>query len=93
MKFYDFESPDPTLKYSIGKNQQDVTSVIFPFIEPFVNVEGGFKYIKGNIQVGASKQLINTNIAGNFPVYVSIGMVFHFSPAFFDKGVSEAPTE
>jgi hypothetical protein len=83
MKFYDFQSVDPTLKYSIGKSSQDVTSTIFPFIEPFVNFEGGYKFIKASVQFGASKQLINTNIAGNFPVYCSIGLIFHFSPEFF----------
>lgn len=83
MKFYDFQSADPELKYHIGKAKQDVTAVTFTFIEPFVNFEGGYKFLKGNIQIGASKQLLHTNIAGNLPMYMSLGLVFHFDEAFF----------
>ncbi len=83
MKFYDFQSADPDLKYHIGKGRQDVTSVTFTFIEPFVNFEGGYKFLKGNIQIGASKQLLHTNIAGNLPMYMSLGLVLHFDEAFF----------
>lgn len=85
MKFYDFRAADPDLRYNIGKSEQDVTAVVFPFLEPFVNFEGGYKYIKGNVQFGATKQLINANVSGNFPVYVSIGLIFHFDPEFFKK--------
>lgn len=84
MKFYDFQSTDPTLKYSIGKYKQDVTEALFPFVEPFVNFEGGYKFIKASVQFGATRQLVNTNIAGNFPLYASFGLIFHFSPEFFN---------
>lgn len=83
MKFYDFQSANPDLQYHIGKSKQDVTGTVFTFVEPFVNFEGGYKFLKGNIQVGASRQLIHTNIAGNLPVYISLGIVLHFDEAFF----------
>jgi hypothetical protein len=84
MKFYDFRSTDPDLRYTIGKQQQDVTKALFPFVEPFVNFEGGYKFMKASVQFGASRQLANTNIAGNMPLYASIGLIFHFSPEFFN---------
>lgn len=83
MSFYDFRSADPELKYTIGRTRQDVTNRIFPFLEPFANFEGGYKFLKGNVQVGASRQIIHTNIAGNMPVYISLGLVLHFDQAFF----------
>lgn len=81
--FYDFKSPDPQLKFEIGNSGQDVTAPVYIFFEPFFNFEGGFKFFKGNVQVGAANQINNARIAGNFPVYISIGMTFHFLPEFF----------
>lgn len=83
MKFYDFRSGREDLRYHIGKSEQDVTAALFPFVEPFLNFEGGYKFIKGNVQLGGSRQIANTNIAGNMPVYISIGLVFHFAPEYF----------
>lgn len=81
--FYDFKSPNNAdLRYEIGNNGTDITEPIYLFWEPFVNFEGGFKYFKGNVQIGSASQINNTRIAGNFPVYISFGMVFHFSPEF-----------
>jgi hypothetical protein len=82
LSFYDFRSDDPMLHEYVGREAQDVTRGFFPFVEPFVNMEGGYKYLKGNIQFGMSKQLAYSNIAGNMPVYISLGLVFHFRQAF-----------
>jgi hypothetical protein len=81
--FYDFQSPNnPNLRNEIGNYNYDVTSPVYVFFEPFLNFEGGYKYFKGNVQVGSASQINNAKIAGNFPVYVSVGMVFYFSPDF-----------
>lgn len=85
LRFYDFNSTNPDLRYDIGNSQQDITKPTFTFLEPFLNFECGYKYFKGNVQVGASKQLSQSNIVGDFPVYISFGMTFMFSPGFLKK--------
>lgn len=83
LTFYDFRSPDPQLKYEIGNSGRDITSPIYVFFEPYFNFEGGYKFFKGNVQVGVANQINNAKIAGNFPVYISLGMTFHFLPEYF----------
>ncbi|KAA5536754.1 hypothetical protein F0919_03535 [Taibaiella lutea] len=89
LTFYDFKAPDPQLKYEIGNSGKDVTAPIYVFFEPFFNFEGGYKFFKGNIQVGAANQINNAKIAGNFPVYISIGMTFTFRLNSLIKAVSD----
>lgn len=90
-KFYDFESPDPTLKYNIGREPQDVTGVLYPFWEPFVNFEAGPQYLKFNIQAGLTTQLAGSNIAGNAPFFISFGLVGHFAPRFAKNTAPKGP--
>lgn len=88
-KFYDFRSYDPTLKYHIGREPQDVTSVLYPFWEPFVNFEVGHPYLKFNVQTGLSKQLAGSHITGNAPFFISFGLVGHFAPRFLKNAPSK----
>lgn len=81
MKFHEFESPNSNLRFEMFDEGWDVTSNIFAYLEPFVNIEGGYKYAKANLQFGFSTPLGS----GGFAVspYVSIGLQFHFKRRFF----------
>jgi len=85
VKFYNFSSPDSLLRYNIGNANQDIESNTYFFFEPFCNFEGGFKYIKGNVQIGASQQYNHAKITEDFPFYISFGVTLHFAPSFLKK--------
>lgn len=88
-KFYSFESDDPTLKYNIGQEPQDVTAVLYPFWEPFINFEVGHPYLKFNVQTGLTRQLAGSHIAGNVPFFISFGLVGHFAPRFLKHAAAK----
>ncbi|MBS1614935.1 MAG: hypothetical protein JST06_02340 [Bacteroidetes bacterium] len=88
-QFFDFQpSNNPSLRYEILNNQHntDVQSVHFVFIEPFINAELGWKLIRFTAQVGITLQVSGDNIAGNTPLYGSLGACFHVDPDYFRPG-------
>jgi hypothetical protein len=87
MQFRDFSSPTtPDLRYRILGPVRDVQDVNFAFMEPYVNMEVGWKVIKFNMQVGTSVQMTGDKIAGNAPFFMSLGAVFHFDPDYAKPG-------
>jgi hypothetical protein len=86
-RFTDFTSPTtPDLRYQILESRQDVQSVTFAFMEPFVNAEVGWKFIRYTMQVGTSVQINGDKIVGNTPFYISLGACFHLDPDYFKPG-------
>lgn len=83
-RFYDFTSRDPDLRYEIMRNtySRDVTQEDISFIEPFINAEVGWKYLKYNMQVGFGGQVMGGNISGGLPFYLSMGLVFNIAPGY-----------
>lgn len=92
-RYYDFVSAKPGLEYSIaarnyyryGQLPRSVMDQYFTFIEPFFNVEIGYKYIKLNGQFGTAIQVTGGRVAGNTPIFGSVGIVLHYAPRFFKK--------
>jgi len=56
--FYNFNATDPNLKYNIDGTNNDFTKSANYYIEPFLNMDIGYKYAKANIQIGATKHSI-----------------------------------
>jgi len=86
--YYNFESSNPDLPYTITSNQGqrlgNINGSSFLMIEPFINMEVGYKYIKFNLQTGFSGQAAGEgNITGSsLPAYMSLGIVFNYAPRF-----------
>lgn len=89
-KYYDFKGlNDPTLSHYIA-GDADVENALFPFVEPFVNFEVGYEYIKFNVQAGFGTQMTQDNrVSGTAPMFVSFGIVGHYAPRFFHKEKAE----
>ena len=83
-RFYDFYSANPDLRYTIMDNssRRDVEKESMGFIEPFINGEVGWKYIKYNMQVGCTAQVMGGSVSGVLPLYLSFGLVFNFAPSY-----------
>lgn len=86
IKYYGFRSANPLTQYAVGyynpKYGQNVTNQMYFYIEPYANVEVGYKYIKFNAQLGLTNGLDETaGEMGSMP-YISLGMLFHFKPSF-----------
>ena len=88
IKYYGFRSDNPLTKYAVGyynpKYSQNVTNQMYFYIEPYANIEVGYKYVKFNAQLGVTGGLDGvSDDMGSMP-YISLGMVFHFKPSFRD---------
>lgn len=86
IKYYGFRSANPLTKHAVGyynpKYGQNVTNQMYFYIEPYANIEVGFKYIKFNAQLGITGGLDEVaGDMGSMP-YISLGMLFHFKPSF-----------
>jgi len=91
-RFYDFESRDPDLRYNMMRNDRnDIEREAIGFIEPFINAELGWKYIKYNMQVGCSGQILGGNISGVLPIYLSFGIVFNMAPSYLNGADNARP--
>jgi hypothetical protein len=89
--YYDFTAPDPILRYHVldlDGPAVDVQQETFVFVEPFINAEVGYRFIRFNMQLGSALQTSGQRIAGNTPFYFSIGCTFHFSPAYLNIGAT-----
>ena len=89
-KYYDFTSMNPTLRYQVldlNGHRMDVQQETFAFVEPFINAEVGWKFIRFNMQFGSAIQASGERIAGNTPLYLSIGGTFHFAPGYLKNGL------
>jgi len=82
--YYDFESPDSTLRYKINFDRNgngtgvDFLSETFVFVEPFVNAEVGVDHFFFNLQLGFTAQTGKyATITSDFPVYCSVGISYH----------------
>lgn len=81
--YYDFTSPDPDLRYNLLEDNSDIQSEISGFIEPFINMEVGYKFARFNFQTGWSTQLMGSKVGTTLPFYVSMGLTFHLLPEYF----------
>lgn len=90
-RYYNFTAANSDLEYEIAENYKgayewaSVVDQYFTFIEPFCNVEIGYKYIKLNGQFGTAWQVTGGKVAGNMPIFGSVGIVLHYAPRFFKK--------
>lgn len=93
LQYFGFSSTDPDTRYILGSDTRKRTKVdygnkLYPFFEPYTNLEIGLKKVKFNFQAGLS--------VGMFPIaqpigeggYVSVGFLYHFRPA---KHISAQP--
>lgn len=83
-KYVNFRSDNPNLRYTIldKYTREDVEGATVGFLEPFINAEVGWKYIKFNAQTGCSGQIFGSSVSGNLPFYFSLGLAFHFAPRY-----------
>lgn len=81
--YYDFLSPDPALRYHILDDNSDIHGEFSGFIEPFINMEVGYKFAKFNMQTGWTAQIFGSKVGAGVPFYVSLGLVFHLKPGYF----------
>lgn len=82
---------DPALRYTIANKDQlgtDVTAQNFVFIQPFMQMQIGYKYVWFNCQLGLSAQVSGGAIGDN-PFYGSLGIAL-LSSDLFSKGKSKA---
>ncbi len=89
-KYGSFQSGNSDLKYLITTpdgyvSGTDVTSQLFVFVQPFVNMDIGYKYVRFDIQMGYSAETVGGYISGSFPVYITLGATFNYAPRFFKK--------
>ncbi len=88
-KFYAFSSPNPRLYYRAATissyDSYDVRHPVYTFLEPFANLELGYKFIKVNMQLGLSVPLSgrSADIAGFSPLFGSLGLAFNYAPRYF----------
>lgn len=88
-KFYAFSSPNPQLYYRAATissyDAYDVRRPLYTFLEPFANLELGYKFIKVNMQLGLSVPLSGraVDIAGFSPLFGSLGLAFNYAPRYF----------
>ncbi|MFN4246238.1 MAG: hypothetical protein ACK4EY_00865 [Flavipsychrobacter sp.] len=84
-RYTTFNAADTSLRYVITGDHDTRTDVLdqnFGLLEPFVNFEVGYKYVKFNLQVGASTPFLSNTVSGTFPVYATFGFTFHFAPRY-----------
>lgn len=84
-RYTSFNSPDSSLRYKItddGDTWSDVLNQNFCLLEPFINFEVGYKFVKFNLQMGASTPLLSNTVSGKFPVYATLGVAFRFAPRY-----------
>ena len=84
-KYYNFKATDPTLKNALIPNStQDFTKKSFGFVEPYFEVQVGYKYVKFNYQIGFPFQANGPSLAGvHGAPYMSFGILMHYDPGFF----------
>jgi hypothetical protein len=82
-RFTDFLSPDAGLRYQFTTPAADISRVPLYFVEPFVNISAGYKYVKFNIQPGFSNNISRPRIDNNLSFYMSMGITFQIAPRFF----------
>lgn len=84
--YYDFYSANPNLRYTImdDDGKRDVEKETMAFIEPFINGEVGWKYIKFNLQLGCTGQVMGGKVSGGLPFYLSFGLMFHLAPSYLN---------
>jgi predicted small lipoprotein YifL len=91
-KFYDFQSPDSTLVYTIanddGSHTTSITNQVVGFVSPFGNLDIGtplLPFLKFNTQVGFSVQTFGSQIAPITQLYLSFGITFRYAQRFFSR--------
>jgi len=73
----------PDLKYKLANRERNIEKETFVLVEPFINMEAGFQYVKFNVQFGLGMNLWGSGIYGNYPqAYCSFGIVGHLKPSF-----------
>lgn len=86
IKYYGFRSNDPLTKYAVGyyspKYGQNVTNQLYYYFEPYLNIEVGYKYVKFNLQSGATLGLGEVSGDMGQTPYISAGILFHFRPNY-----------
>lgn len=90
-RFYEFNGATDDLQYRIlrtpvGADSRSVTDANFTLIEPYINFEGGYRFVKINVQVGGSGNLSANSVSGDFPMYIHIGLTFRYAPRYFPLG-------
>lgn len=87
-RFTDFSSPNASLRYNVMRDShnRDIEKEEIGFIEPFINGEVGGKFLKYNMQLGFTGQVMGGNVAGNLPFYLSMGLVVNIAPSYFNGG-------
>jgi hypothetical protein len=88
-KFYSFDCAYGRMAADIlaYDRNKTVTDVTFGYLEPFANVEVGYKFVKFNCQVGFSTPVTTYAMSTTsiFSFQAGAGITFHYDPAFFKK--------
>ncbi len=86
-KYTSFNSPDPDMRYQFTNDEKaDIERLNFIFIEPFVNFNFGYKYIKFNLQPGFTADVTSPYLSNNLCFYLSMGLTLQIAPRFWKDG-------
>lgn len=89
VRYYNFNATDPYTRYYItesdpaSKYRVGVTDEAFTMLEPFINLEVGYKFIKFNFQLCGNTAISEgARYIGQSPS-LSLGLVFHYAKEYF----------
>lgn len=86
INYYGFRSDNPLTKYAVGfynpRYPKNVTNGMHIYIEPYANLEVGYKYLKFNVQLGVVGGLTQGANVMASPLHLGLGVVFHFHPDY-----------
>ena len=89
--YYSFDAPDKSLRYAINadpvtQNPSDLTSQRFYFLEPFVEIEAGYRFLFFNMQLGGTAQMDkNATMTADVPLFLSMGITWQFTPSLWKE--------
>jgi len=80
---YNYFHGDPDMRYKLTDPNTDIESTSFLFVDPYINLNVGYQYVKFNMQMGANVCASTPQIVyGDLPFYVSLGLTFQLSPRY-----------
>ncbi|XZF12482.1 hypothetical protein ACTHGU_11875 [Chitinophagaceae bacterium MMS25-I14] len=86
LKYNHFRGDDSVIRYELTDPESDIEKNTFIFIDPYVNVNIGYRYAKFNIQMGSNICVSSPQLRhGDFPFYASLGLTLEIAPRFAGK--------
>lgn len=81
-KYYDFNADSASYQYSFTNPSTNITYPFFLLLDPFINLNIGYQYVKFNIQFGANFTVGKPGLSIDNPMYLSMGLSLNLAPRF-----------